>query len=492
MKKYNRSLVKKISLYFVIIMLAAFFLIYLGVSGIMIKNNEKTIGRDMANLQTNARSFITQSLELRSMQIQQNGVTDTLPKIIEEMNLVLGVKSGIYSKNGTVIYTTVDPFDNIDDIEYASKGYYSYTIDYSKNSTHVYYSFMMNIKNSMCIIRLESDYTKLYDNSEYITTLVLIGSAAILAAAFIVLIVMIFDVISPIKRLSEAIRSTAERPEKAVPIAPVYVRRRDEIGMLANDYNYMAYMIKTQMDTIEREKNNLNKTLEYRKTFFDNITHELKTPLTIIIGYAEMMEQTDFKDREFNQKGINNIIKESKRLKDMVTGLLDSSRETSIPENKREIFNIAPVISDVCESMNIKAQRYNDSVICDCESAQICGSRDMIRRLLINLIDNAIKYGKSGEKISVGGTLVSDNYKLSISNKLSKMHPVKDVSKLFVPFYRSREEEAKREKGSVGLGLAICKSIAIAHHGNITAIINDEIITFLVTLPAETKGGVHE
>lgn len=484
--KLKWSLVKKISLYFVIIMITAFCLIYFGISRMMITNNENNIGNNMSEMQENVSAYIKQTLALRADEIREFGFDSSLSGIIEEMNLVFGAKFGVYSKYGMQIYTTEDEYDDRSDIEYAKKGYSSYTIDYTEDHTLVHYSFPIEMMENEYILRIESDYTYLYENSEHVTNMVLVGSAAILLGAFIMLVMMIVDVISPIKRLSMAIRKTAINPEETTPIV---LKRKDEIAMLANDYNYMADTIKEQMQTIEKEKENLNKTLEYRKAFFDNITHELKTPLTIIIGYAEMMEQTDFEDKEFNKKGLENIITEGKRLRDMVTGLLDSSRETSILEEDLIEFDIAPVIADVAASMNIKAQRYGDEIICLCKSSIIKGSPNMIHRLMINLFDNAIKYGKTNSDITVTSNDIEDYCEIKVLSAISEEHPINDIGKIFMPFYRSREDD-KKEAGSVGLGLAICKSIAIAHHGNITAEIQEDKVIFKITLPILRKESI--
>lgn len=473
------SLVKKISLYFAFIMLTVFCLLYFGLSGMMIKNNENEIAEDMKELSSNVSTYIDQAIALHSSDIQQNGLTGTLPDIVNEMNLMFGGNFGIYSSKGELIYTTEGEYNGRDDLNYAVEGLCSYTIDHTSNGTVVHFSFPAQIDRKNRIIRFEADYTSMYDNSQSITLMVLAGSAVILFGAFLMLIVMIVDVAAPIRTLSNAIRNTAINPEE---ITPIRLNRKDEIGRLASDYNYMASTIRSQMLTIESEKNNLNKTLEYRKSFFDNLTHELKTPLTIIIGYAEMMEQTDFDDSDFNKKGIHNIITESKRLRDMVTGLLDSSRETVIPEDEATVFDPSTIIDEVAAGMNIKAESVGKRIIVRNVHGEIKGSSNMIHQLLINLFDNAIKYGKAGCDILVSSIIEDNYYVISVSNPISPDHEIKDISKIFMPFYRSREDD-KKEAGSVGLGLTICKSIAIAHHGNITAQEIDGNIVFTSYLP---------
>lgn len=262
--KLKWSLVKKISLYFVIIMITAFCLIYFGISRMMITNNENNIGNNMSEMQENVSAYIKQTLALRADEIREFGFDSSLSGIIEEMNLVFGAKFGVYSKYGIQIYTTEDEYDDRSDIEYAKKGYSSYTIDYTEDHTLVHYSFPIEMMENEYILRIESDYTYLYENSEHVTNMVLVGSAAILLGAFIMLVMMIVDVISPIKRLSMAIRKTAINPEETTPIV---LKRKDEIAMLANDYNYMADTIKEQMQTIEKERRTSTKRWSIERHF---------------------------------------------------------------------------------------------------------------------------------------------------------------------------------------------------------------------------------
>ena len=125
------SLVKKISLYFAFIMLTVFSLLYFGVSGLMISNNEAAIAEDMEELTNNVNTYLNQALTLHSEEIEKNGLTDTLPEIINEMNLMFGGSFGVYSSKGELVYTTEGEYTDREDLNYAIDGYASYTIDYN-------------------------------------------------------------------------------------------------------------------------------------------------------------------------------------------------------------------------------------------------------------------------------------------------------------------------------------------------------------------------
>ena len=253
----------------------------------------------------------------------------------------------------------------------------------------------------------------------------------------------------------------------------------------------MSRTIREQWNTIQLEKENLKKTIQYRKDFYDNITHELKTPLTIILGYAEMMKQTDFQDEEFNHKGIEQVIIEAKRLCNMVAGLLEASRATDQVEAQFEQTRIDKLLEDIVSSMRVKANRYAARIEAEIEEGlTVLGKPEELRKLFVNLIDNAIKYGEPGEPVTVRARADGQEVSICVENQIEENSiRQEDFDKIFLPFYRSRDEE-KKEAGSVGLGLAICRNIVDDHGGSIAAEMpRNDRISFQVTLPAMADAG---
>src|SRR5699024_8173748 len=135
----------------------------------------------------------------------------------------------------------------------------------------------------------------------------------------------------------------------------------------------------------------------------DNITHELKTPLTSILGYAEIIREKGETDRAFFEKGINHIIEESRRLHRMVLKLLEISRRTS-KNYEFDRVDTGIILHDVCDSMSFRAKRYKKKIVWRTEeNLFVYGQADKLRQLFINLLDNAIKYSSTYAEISVKG-----------------------------------------------------------------------------------------
>ncbi|MCY9419585.1 sensor histidine kinase, partial [Bacillus paralicheniformis] len=231
---------------------------------------------------------------------------------------------------------------------------------------------------------------------------------------------------------------------------------------LAFNFNDMISRIREQILTIERDRDRLKELNEQEKRFFDNMTHELKTPLTSIQGYAEIIKDKGESDRAFFDKGMNHIVEESRRLHNLVIKLLEVSRE---PAKGAQFDRVeaGEILKDVCESMKFRAQRYKKRITCDIEDGLYVHSQvSRLRQLFINLLDNAIKYSLSHSEIIIKAEIVGENILFTFKNPSAPLENDQH-SKMFQPFYSVNQKI--KEEGSVGLGLSIVKTIVDEHGG---------------------------
>lgn len=479
------GLIKKLILWYAAILLAALTAMGLIVNGILNADNERVIEDDMLKLKSMCEVFINRSSLVDDWNLEGESAK-YYEKVEEELYEILDREVALYTPDGEIICGHMTGLEEAQDgdITYATQGKSAYTIVMSGGQTTVYFAFPMKTASGFeVIVRIKSDYTVLYDRGTYIAQLVLYSAFAVIAIALVLLLVFAHHVISPVKKLRNAIQGLSKNPSH---VHPIPVTRKDEIGELTREYNNMAAIIREQMRAIEQEKQMLRESIQYKKEFYDNITHELKTPLTIILGYGEMMKQTGFQDNDFNQKGIDQIITESRRLCDMVVGLLDASKTNESMKEQFVSVEICSLVSEIAASMNIKAKRYGMEIETTLsKEAWVLGSPDKLRQIFINLLDNAIKYSDGKRPIRVQ---VEKDVQVTvrvINSFEGEMNPAMFV-KWFIPFYRQRDDEARgeKEKGSVGLGLAICKNIVDAHDGSISAkLVSKQEICFRVTLP---------
>ncbi len=201
---------------------------------------------------------------------------------------------------------------------------------------------------------------------------------------------------------------------------------KDEIGTLAIQFNLMA-------EEIEKKIHELEEEAQRKQRFIDNLTHELRTPLTSVIGYSDILSSIKYDEGNFN-KGLGYINSEGKRMLNLVTTL-----------------------------------------------------KDMLKGVLINLIDNSIKASSCGSKIILGIEEFENTVCIYIKDFGCGMID-EEVKKVLEPFYRVDKSRARKD-GGVGLGLSICDEIIKRHNGRLE--INSKLCegtTVRIYFEKEVKG----
>lgn len=210
-----------------------------------------------------------------------------------------------------------------------------------------------------------------------------------------------------------------------------------------------------------------------KQDFFINASHELKTPLTSILGYSELLINMSAKDKNENKKTdfIKRINAEALRMKELVLNMLTLSRmEANWQETIDEKIDLKDIILNVFESNKIKSQKRNINIELDIESAIIIANKEKITEVVNNLVDNAIKYTDDGGEIKI----------ILKNNRDKAIFTVKDngcgieskyLNRIFERFFRVKNEKYLKVQGT-GLGLTIVKNICA--HYNADIYINSE------------------
>jgi two-component system phosphate regulon sensor histidine kinase PhoR len=224
----------------------------------------------------------------------------------------------------------------------------------------------------------------------------------------------------------------------------------------------------------------------YRKEFLQNLSHEIKTPIFAIQGYVDTLLNGALENESVNRKFLNSTARNIDRL----VNLIDDLDEISRLESGEQILNksnfvIQDLFRDVFESLSIKAKDKQTLLLVKkgCESPVVVhADKEKIRQVLINLVDNAIKYGK------VNGMVEASVYNTDGKNILVEVSDdgmgiaEEHLSRVFERFYRT-DYGRSRNIGGTGLGLAICKHIVEAHGHSIHVRSKQEVgTTFGFTL----------
>ena len=223
-----------------------------------------------------------------------------------------------------------------------------------------------------------------------------------------------------------------------------------------------------------------------QRQFFSDASHELKTPLTVIMTNAELLQDKEYGTADKNQFGVN-ILAMSRQMRGLVEGLLDLSRvDNRTVKSTFTQLNFSELVSDTMlpfEPMFFeKGMELNVAV-----EDGIClkGSRNHLQQVVEILLDNAVKYGSENSEVEVTLTRQGRNALLSVAtagDEISKQ----DLENIFRRFYRI--DQARTMNGSYGLGLSIAQSIIQEHQGKIWAESKDATNRFFVQLKTYKSG----
>lgn len=255
-----------------------------------------------------------------------------------------------------------------------------------------------------------------------------------------------------------------------------YIELPDELEEIKNRMNHLKR---------ESEKNEkLAKENEEKKDeLIVYLAHDIKTPLTSMIGYLSILDEIDDMPKKKQKNYISIALDKSYRLEDLINELFDVARFNSekIVLEKEEL-NLNLMLEQIIDDFYPTLRELNKRIKLNYnESISINGDPDKLSRVFNNLIKNAISYSKEESEIVINLKKDNNNAIVEVINKGKQISKEK-LSKIFEKFYRLDSARTSRTGGS-GLGLAIAKDIVELHNGTIIAESNEEETTFRVTLP---------
>jgi two-component system, OmpR family, phosphate regulon sensor histidine kinase PhoR len=218
-----------------------------------------------------------------------------------------------------------------------------------------------------------------------------------------------------------------------------------------------------------QEIDELKKLEAYRREFLGNVSHELKTPLFNIQGYILTLLDGGLDDVSINKEYLERSGKNIERMISIVEDLEVISRfETGELKLDMHNFDVVELAMDVIELLEVKANKKNIRLSNARENEKplyVRADKERIRQVLINLLDNSIKYGVEGGKTKIGFFDMDENILIEVTDNGLGVDS-KDIPRLFERFFRV-DKSRSREQGGSGLGLSIVKHIIEAHHQTI-------------------------
>lgn len=312
------------------------------------------------------------------------------------------------------------------------------------------------INNSVSLlycIKKGNGYVFLFTSLEDIgTTTSLIKNQLI----YVTLLAILFSIIIALflsRRIAKPISDMTKKAEKLaegnynVQFTTTGIKEIDE---LANTLNYL-----------EQE---VSKTDEYRRDLMANVSHDLKTPLTMIKAYAEMIRDITLNNKEKTKENLNVIIDETDRLNILVNDILELSKLQNNQDNLNiEKFDIVELINDILKRYQIIKETENYKLILESPaSIMVKADKKRISQVIYNLINNAINYTGDDLTVTIRITENTKECKIEIIDT-GKGIDEKDLPNIWNRYYK-KEKNHKRNVVGTGLGLSIVKNILEQHH----------------------------
>ena len=283
---------------------------------------------------------------------------------------------------------------------------------------------------------------------------------AVLSVLFFLIYYLILS--APMVSYLREILRGVERIKNGDLNTEIAVRQCGELSELALAMNTMQSKLK---ETLAKER----ETERLKDELITNVAHDLRTPLTSVIGYLDLLRQPEHLTEETKQKYIDIAYDKSERMEGLVSDLFDFTRyeknKIALTKNTLEMKQFMEQIIDEFYPSMIQHQLECYTVFTP-EKVYMEGDGELLARAFGNLMANAIKYGAEGKQIRVEVHSFPELHKIRIAiTNYGKIIPKKDLDKIFDRFYRG--DASRSTQGGTGLGLAIAKNILEMHNGTI-------------------------
>ncbi|HDK7175392.1 TPA: HAMP domain-containing histidine kinase [Clostridium botulinum] len=460
----------------IFILIVSMVVMNVAITNVLNSNMENGINNFLKQVMNSTHEYVKYTLVTNSTKDKKEALVEEGNYIIKYISLNYECKCDIRDINYKLIEGNVpEEFRSITkkSKEIVMDGKAVVDLKYKNNGVDAMLTYPIYIDNKyMGIVSIVKNYDTEYRNYKNTINIINIIELGTFIVIFIFLFLRTNKITGPITELTDAIKKLGYGDYD------IYIAEhgKDEVAILAREFINMRDKIKEQIETIESEKNKVYKLEKGRKEFFNSVTHELKTPLTAISGYAELLLTGMVQDEEFDKRAIERIYSESDRLHNLVLELIDVSKGMCVIEEELKYIDIKELIIQCCNDMNIKANKYSLKIIQNINEGTVKAQQDKIRQVLINIIDNAIKYSYEGNEIYVNSYILDNKYVIEVINNSNPI-PDEIFNNIFEPFIKSNNDN----KDSRGLGLYLCNEIIKEHNGEIT-IENGSLIKVKITL----------
>ena len=453
-----------------------------------------------ANQQSQTENYLAQHIKTVNLRVKQTFYTGTRldpekfmklrgRSLAVELADFTGLEVTLYDAKGVQVGTSIQG-DLVPDTQEV-KGALTYALQnkiayQNQGNNLLYLAPLQGPDAQMGVVQL---HYSLKSNHAFLSTLqnlFLTTGAAVLVLSFIIGYLYFNRAVVAVRRLKQA----AEQIQHADYINAPPVKRKDELGELAQGIYYMSREIETSIAAKDEEQRKLELAIkklqaleQQQKQYIGNISHEFKTPLTSIKAYVDLLNMYD-DDPKLLTEAKASIAKETQRLYEMVEKVLQlTALEKYDFESQAQRLEVSENLRDICERMRGKAERYGNTITLEVEPAYIWIDKESFMHIFINLLDNAIKYNVPEGTIDIDSKLKNDRVWITIRDSGIGI-PEESRDKIFEPFYTVNRDRS-RQSGGTGLGLSLVRNLVEKQKGTITLLdLEGEGSAFQLSFPA--------
>lgn len=474
----------KFSIFLASLLLLTVFILSLlvlrGIKSDQVKQYESYLAKQTET----ANVYFKQTILSESNKMPQVFLESKGTEFAKQLELLTGQPVVLYDTNGNIVSNKIDKTQSESirqTLKYALENRTAYLVEQDES----YYLSPLRIGNEQ--VGVVQFYYSLSGNINFynqIKQMFITVGAGIFFFSFILAYLYFHSFAIGIIKLEKMVNQVRDGQYEITKL-----KRKDEIGRLSAGIRDMSNQIRSTMLGMQEEQEKLTQAVnklslldQQQKQFIGNVTHEFKTPLTSIKAYIDLLEMYP-DDEELLETSKQNIKSETNRLYEMVDKVLQlSSLEKYDFEYHLENFDVEQLIQKVLQSLSGKMNKFGITIETELTSAFIKADKDSIILILINLLDNAIKYNNANGNVFVRNYIQNNQVLIEIIDSGIGI-PKEAAARIFEPFY-TVDKNRSREYGGAGLGLSLVKKYVAKQGGEIQLINSDENgTTFRLSFP---------
>lgn len=406
---------------------------------------------------------------------------------LSEMESTQNVSIDLYDETDNFLYEGKSSYLSGSKINVISRKTYDdgsyFNVVCAEGSTTQYILYGKSFKNNYHI-EIFTEVNPIQESASLATTV----TTAITVLALILALVFIYDYsrrfTKPLIQMNEVMKKIAALDFST----KTNIDRKDEIGTLANNINTVSDSLDAALTELREKNAQLEADIEkerklerMRQDFVSSASHELKTPIAIIRGYAEGLKMNVGEENEGSREYCDIIMKEADKMNDLVINMLEQSLySTGTKPPEKEEFDVGEYIEDFLKSAAPIFMEKGITVNYSSESYTVFGDKKQLTTVLSNIVLNACSHATGEKRIDISVAQQGEYIKINVFNTGSFIAE-KDKDSIFTSFYRADKAHSRKE-GRFGLGLSIVKSI-VTNHGCDCGFQNEENgVTFWYTV----------